>query len=779
MKQQEVADYYATVTAPLLTALRDAARYVVPAYEDQGVLLIETGQDREGRMLSTGNFVITRKGPNDSLWTLAVGFDNDQDFYDAINLEVPTGQFPPMHVPLQLSWNGKDQWGRDQNQDVDVPPLELARNTVSWLGRIWWNVPQVDPEWIVRTLLERWLLHDSPEAAEEARLREPGARWGQVTRLAGWGQAEVWEVRDLQDPAAPHRAMKRLRWRKAPGTTAYKRLLQEIEITQQLGREHAGIVEVIEYGIPQDGDEWTPFYVMPLAETTLRHATDFGGNLEAVLNLGIALATALAIAHQRGVIHRDVKPDNVLLFGPERRPVLADFGICFLVTEEGDRLTGTEANTVGPANYVAPELLGGKAETAVIDPRVDVYSLGKTLYFALSGGDDLPREYQTQERYDLRRRFDDPRMAHFYGLLERMVVEDTDRRFPTMQGCTEQLARALANIKRSVPYTAGMYGGAVTPVERSEQLARFLAGASGLPRRDGIREAIADARKVVERLVAELAPRGGRPAAKEVLAHVASEAAESLMAVGLPLVTGGDSEGLERWLDEIVAPLLPDRTGGMSEASNTSRAVSVLAFYGVAVAAWKMERLGFLAAMLKKYDEHESAFIHLRIFDGSAAASWAWVGEELKGSIVLRRARPELATDLDTELVNVAGLGALVSLVNTKPEVLAAAVPDRGELGIVLFPAFMPQASDWVESLPALFLRTPVLERAVAQELFGTTPAGLRETCKHLTPKLRRILAWVAMQLSRASSWIGEIPHGGAWMRWSGADVPSPLARRG
>ena len=778
MDRQEVEAFYATITAPLFTAIRDAARAVVPRYDGRGLHLHDTGQDKEGRALATGSVVITREGPNDSMWTLALGFDNAQGFYDAINLDVPKSQFPPMLVPIEVSWLGNNHWGRRQNQSVDVPPLELTRDSISWLGRRWPNVSDVDAEWIVKTLLEQWLLHDSPDAAEEAHRQVPGARWERIEpRIAGWGQAEVWRVRDLEDPAAPHRAMKVLRWRKGPGTTAYKRLLREIEITRQLGQEHPGIVEVIDYGIPQDGDEWTPFYVMPLADTTLSKATDFAGNLEAVLNLGIKLATALGVAHQRGVIHRDVKPDNVLLFGPERRPVLADFGICFLETDEGQRLTGSEANTVGPANYVAPELLGGKADSAAIDPRVDVYSLGKTLYYALAGGEDLPREYYTQDRYDLRRRFDDPRMAHFYGLLERMVVEDPARRFPTMHACADALTRALTNIKKSVPYATGMYGGVLTPVERAEQLTRLLGVASGLPRKDGIREAIADSRKEAENL-AELGAPGGRPAGRDALVRLATEAAESFMAVGLPLVAAGDSEGFERWLDEVVAPLMPDGTGGMSDASNVRRAASVLAFHGVAVAAWQLERFAFLAAMLKKYDEHESAFIHLRIFNGEATASWQWIGEALKGSAVLRRARPALETDLDAALVNVAGLGALLSLLNTKPEVLAAAVPERGDLNIVLFPAFMPQACGWLESLPALFMRTPALERAVAEEVFGTTGASLRTSCKTLTPKLRRILAWTASQLGRASSWIGEIPHGGAWSKWSGAEVPSPLGRR-
>ena len=72
MDQQEVGNSYAKITSPFLTALRDAARTVIPAYEDKGVRLIETGQDREGNVLATGNFVITREGPNDSMWTLAM-----------------------------------------------------------------------------------------------------------------------------------------------------------------------------------------------------------------------------------------------------------------------------------------------------------------------------------------------------------------------------------------------------------------------------------------------------------------------------------------------------------------------------------------------------------------------------------------------------------------------------------------------------------------------------------------------------------------------------------
>src|SRR5690349_17707757 len=126
MDQQEIADFYATVTGPLLTAIRDAARTVVTAYESKGVHLHETGQDQQGRALATGHLVITREGPSGSTWTFDLGFGSGQAFYDAINLDVPKGQFPPMRVPIELLWLGNDHWGRRKNAQLIVPPFELS-----------------------------------------------------------------------------------------------------------------------------------------------------------------------------------------------------------------------------------------------------------------------------------------------------------------------------------------------------------------------------------------------------------------------------------------------------------------------------------------------------------------------------------------------------------------------------------------------------------------------------------------------------------------------------
>jgi hypothetical protein len=92
------------------------------------------------------------------------------------------------------------------------------------------------------------------------------------------------------------------------------------------------------------------------------------------------LAEALEYAHQNGVIHRDVKPHNVLI-GPEGKPRLMDFGLAKLIDANQD-LTGT-GQVMGTAAYMAPEQARGLR--SVSEPTIDVYSLGATLYRCVTG----------------------------------------------------------------------------------------------------------------------------------------------------------------------------------------------------------------------------------------------------------------------------------------------------------------------------------------------------------------------------------------------------------
>ncbi|WP_016883684.1 MULTISPECIES: protein kinase domain-containing protein [unclassified Rhodococcus (in: high G+C Gram-positive bacteria)] len=139
---------------------------------------------------------------------------------------------------------------------------------------------------------------------------------------------------------------------------------------------HPNIVNVLQVGVTDSGQ---PFIVMPyhpqgsLDERIRRHGPL---GVDEVLELGVKLAGALEAAHGEGIVHRDVKPANILLtdYG---EPALTDFGIAHI---SGGFETATGIVTGSPA-FTAPEVLGGAAPS----PASDIYGLGATLFCAVTG----------------------------------------------------------------------------------------------------------------------------------------------------------------------------------------------------------------------------------------------------------------------------------------------------------------------------------------------------------------------------------------------------------
>jgi serine/threonine protein kinase len=142
---------------------------------------------------------------------------------------------------------------------------------------------------------------------------------------------------------------------------------------------HQNIVSVTDYG----NYEGKPYLVMPyLTGGTLQQllVKKQRMNWREALELVLPITEALAYAHSRNIIHRDVKPSNVLLTH-SGQPMLTDFGVAKIVDNEDTMdLTGTMA-TVGTPQYMAPEQVSSKT----FDARVDVYSLGIVLYEMVTG----------------------------------------------------------------------------------------------------------------------------------------------------------------------------------------------------------------------------------------------------------------------------------------------------------------------------------------------------------------------------------------------------------
>lgn len=164
------------------------------------------------------------------------------------------------------------------------------------------------------------------------------------------------------------------------------RFRREAEILRGLG--HPGIVRVLESGRASDG---TDFLAMELLEgRTLRDRIRRGGPLspEQFLPILVAICDALGAAHQQGVIHRDLKPDNVFLVdaGGRARVKIVDFGLSRLSNSEPITRTGV---IIGTPRYMAPEQIRSAKDA---DARTDIYACGVLAHEALTGSSPFPAE---------------------------------------------------------------------------------------------------------------------------------------------------------------------------------------------------------------------------------------------------------------------------------------------------------------------------------------------------------------------------------------------------
>jgi eukaryotic-like serine/threonine-protein kinase len=221
-----------------------------------------------------------------------------------------------------------------------------------------------------------------------------------------------------------------------------ERFRREARAVAQLS--HPNIVTVIDRG----EDEGRQFIVFEYVEgENLKQRLERTGPMEVrdALLLALQMGRALAFAHGRGLIHRDVKPQNVLL-NADGQAKMTDFGIARSVDVQGVTITGT---VLGTSEYIAPEQARGQR----VDAQTDVYSLGVVLYELLVGG--VPYEGETFVTVALKhvnepippvleRRPDLPSRVAL--AVERAMAKSPDDRFPSMQELVDELEACLAEL---------------------------------------------------------------------------------------------------------------------------------------------------------------------------------------------------------------------------------------------------------------------------------------------------------------------------------------------
>src|SRR3989440_8497312 len=221
-----------------------------------------------------------------------------------------------------------------------------------------------------------------------------------------------------------------------------ERFRREARTVAQLS--HPNIVTVIDRG----EDEGRQFIVFELIEgRTLKQVLDAEGRLpeRRALEIALQVARGLAFAHEHGLVHRDVKPQNVILNGDGRAKV-TDFGIARSLDVQGVTQSGT---VLGTSNYIAPEQASGQA----VDQTTDVYSLGVVLFELLTGEVPFPGESFVAVAMQhvnepppslLDVRPDVPaRVAH---AVDRALEKDPAARFPTMDAFAAELQACLAEL---------------------------------------------------------------------------------------------------------------------------------------------------------------------------------------------------------------------------------------------------------------------------------------------------------------------------------------------
>src|SRR5438132_10032870 len=257
---------------------------------------------------------------------------------------------------------------------VTKDEVQACRATAGTLG----------PEGLLKNLVKSGSLtkNQARRAAQEisALLHQPMPGYELIEKLGNGSMGTVYKARQLSMNRMV--AIKMLHPRLAAKQELLQRLEREAHLAGKLS--HNNLVQAIDFGSAGS----LHYFVMEYIEgTTIKHELEKGKiySEPEALDLILQVARALQHAHRRGLIHRDVKPANLILT-KEGAVKLADLGMARETTDE-ELARAEKGMTIGTPYYIATEQIHGHED---IDARADIYSLGATLYHMVTGQPPFP-----------------------------------------------------------------------------------------------------------------------------------------------------------------------------------------------------------------------------------------------------------------------------------------------------------------------------------------------------------------------------------------------------